>query len=330
MRQHALTWLGLGMLAAAFVVGSSARHLDAAGTTELALTPASQNRSVGDEFEIQFSAQNFQNMGAFEVRVGFDPDILEFVSATPTDLITSTGRMSSCSKYLGDDYIQYGCNTTGSADSGVNGGGEAATLRFKAIGAGTSSLVFRGWNLASPLGDDAWGEDNDGDGRFNEDPTDGFDYDDDGQMDEDGPESNLIRLAESVVRVVGEGEPTPQNLPSTPTPNAANLTPTAIPGANQSGTQREYLPSQSNGGDDDGSGVAGSRTGRVAPRSNSGSSTGSADGAAAGDSDFPIAGHGPGSGDKPAAPWLPVAALSIVGSALVFFGWRSSRSARTG
>ena len=136
------------------VVGGTQGVSGQAGAT-LSLAPPSTNATQGgDMFEVDVNVQNVQNLGAYEIVLTFNADVLEYVSAYDGGFLPSTGRTMTCFGYEasaatfnGWSALRLGCGTNGlisggQGKAGPNGNGTLATIQFKPKGSGTSDLIL--------------------------------------------------------------------------------------------------------------------------------------------------------------------------------------------
>jgi hypothetical protein len=248
----AAVWLGGLILAAAWRPYTGAQ---AAGTS-VSLQPASSVARRGQSFEVTVWIDDATNLGSHEVRLSYDPDIIQFESARGGDLLPSSGKQITCLTGVVDNVLgsaQFGCVTSGSvAEQGVAGSGVLSVFQFNAKGNGVSSVTFSKIELADLDGENCCGQ-----------PL----------------------LNEAAIRVIGASDPNTQNLPATPTQNPRALTPTAVPAdAAASPTQvRELLSAGASGGSS-GSGAT-QPSGTLAGSASNGASS-------SGDDSFPVAGYG--------------------------------------
>jgi hypothetical protein len=161
----------------------------------MSLTPPSQRVDEGDTVSVSVDLENVSNVGAWEIAIKYDPDILEFADYTSTSFLSATGRQAECPLAVEDEsngWVLIGCGTLGSG-SGPSGSATVATARFTALSSGVSDLEIVKAEITDPRG-----------------------------SDDCCPPS---KVNEAAVRV-GDGD-----MPPTPTPNPRKLTPTVPAGA---------------------------------------------------------------------------------------------------
>ncbi|MDZ4279119.1 MAG: cohesin domain-containing protein [Dehalococcoidia bacterium] len=164
-------------LIAAFLglAGVHGTPADAGGGTRVRLLPTASEVEYGDgsfTLRIEISDLNHHGkipydddddgepdrfersdgLGAFEIRMSFNPGVIEVQDAEEEDFLGSTGRDTQCfdqEPELGQ--YAFGCVSTGS-DVGAQGSGRLATVTLKPLANGTTYLALES-NLAGPLGD---------------------------------------------------------------------------------------------------------------------------------------------------------------------------------
>ncbi len=125
---------------------------------DLSISPATQSVELaGDQFCVQAWVEKSPELHAFEVTLGFPPDLLEGVSASLGPFLGSSGRESLL---LGPDIdndagrIRIGAFTNGD-NPGPTGDGELATVCFTPEKAGTAALNLMVGKLSGPNGVEA-------------------------------------------------------------------------------------------------------------------------------------------------------------------------------
>jgi hypothetical protein len=274
----ALGLIGAGMLTALVSLAGTPGGTSAAQGATVSLLPSSQNVDLGESLAVDVAIENATDIAAFEFRVKYDPDILELQDVSETDFLASTGRTITCPPITNEQARKttdawFGCATINTTNGPpVSGSGVLAHITFTAKGAGITYLTFVKLELADDFSDDC---------------------------------CSPISWNESSVRVVGSEEPTPENLPPTPTRDPAALTPTPIVGAPTPSTYLTPEPGQT------------SMTRTVdAVRASTGSGSDSSDsqGSAGGS---PRAGEGPGKAGPAWWPPLLAGLLAAAGASLL-------------
>lgn len=214
---------GYVLLAVGIVLFGSSLLLEtrvsrAAGSAT-ALQPPSQVVQLGDPLKIDIAVSGVTDLAGWEVRIKYDPSILEFASIEPTSWMDSTGRSTFCPSPSVDAVAgnaQMGCGTVDPSPPGPDGDGVVAHVTFSTIATGTSNLEIIKLELSNPSGDDCCGYVT--------------------------PNEGVVRVASAADAGSGDGA-----LPPTPTPNPVKLTPTPgglprTPGAALPGDQLRLTP----------------------------------------------------------------------------------------
>jgi hypothetical protein len=312
---------GMALMAAgaALVGGSVAGVSDAAGTATMAITPATQNVALGaDAFTVNVTAADVQDLGAYDITMKFNPNVLEYVSSAEGNYLTGTGRVQSCIGPKRDPHggtvienvningaLHFACNTFGSSAvaAGPSGSGVLGSVTFRPKSAGQSDLTLEGTQAGEPYVIRVPGADIvDVDGCTPTEPCkDNGDYGQTGLANTEGTGLDLTTL-NAVVAVYDPSQPTPTGVPPTPTPRAQATVNTQATVRAALGTPERTLTTPvpgSSGGTDGitgpdvgstGGGVAGTANGGGSAR---GSSTATAGTLGRGASGAPIAGYGP-------------------------------------
>lgn len=106
-----------------------------------------------DDFAIVAEVARVENLGAFDVRVTYDPRLLKFVSARPLEFLGGTGREVQCSETEARGLVQYSCLTLGNRPpTGPSGAGPLAELLFRPKVDGAAMLQVAFVKLAKPDG----------------------------------------------------------------------------------------------------------------------------------------------------------------------------------
>ncbi len=162
-------------------------------------------------------------LGAYDLKITYDPTVIQFVSVENRTFLGSTGRtVWPCTTQTGTTsptsaWVRFYCYTTGmpgnpASPPGPQGSGTLARVRFTGIAMTMTSLDISGSGLydiaARPLNATlvsgtasvgrcadvplpvhglTHGVNDDGDAQIDEDPVDNVDNDGDGRMDEDPP-----------------------------------------------------------------------------------------------------------------------------------------------
>lgn len=322
-------------LAGGTVVGTAAGGASGAATTKVAVTPASQNVAADAEsFSVNISAENVNNLAAFNFTIQFDNDILEYVGLVDGGYLRSTGRQQQCimpargpngesAAATANQYgaFNFGCTTLGitvgnEGIDGPSGTGTLATVTFKPKAAGDADVRLRGYpgdsEMPFVIRPAANADDNGEQGFTDLSPVEVC-----GTREEGGNCAPLVMdfdVQNGVVRVTAAGEPTPTGVPATPTQVTRQPTPdmqaTAQAVLGTPGRTLDRTPA-AGAGTGSGAGSSGRPSGTVA---GAGAQGGQQGGAGA-----PVAGYGPRQTDNP-WPERAGAALALTGIIAVAAG----------
>ncbi len=170
----ALTFLPV---AAAFLLGPMSAEAQGALPT-VQMLPGVKSVAVGDgPFDVRITVENLQHegqisydvnrdtvpdlfvpsigMAAFQFNIRYDPDVLSVIRADESpDLEGKTGRTYQCLQgSSAPEVFAFACFSGGTTPDGLQGDATLATVRFRAVGPGSSFLQLDG-ELAGPLSDD--------------------------------------------------------------------------------------------------------------------------------------------------------------------------------
>jgi hypothetical protein len=170
MRRWQGVWLGGGallILGALALMGAGARSASGQGAAVMSLSPASVQANIGgNQIDMDVKIDNADNLGAFEFTLKFDSSMLEYVSMTGSNFLSTTGRVQQC---IGPSYgpngespatiantygaFHFGCTTIGVSGNetkpGPSGSGKLAHIVFKTRGtAGETDIAFKGTGAA--------------------------------------------------------------------------------------------------------------------------------------------------------------------------------------
>ena len=119
------------------------------------LDPATQSVNVGEPVVVDVQVFAVNGLGAYEIEIPFDAELVSYVSVENGDLLGSSGRNPTCfgplPGALDKGIVLYGCVTSGSAP-GASGSGLLASVTFEATcatGGTTLDLVV---DLVDPFG----------------------------------------------------------------------------------------------------------------------------------------------------------------------------------
>ncbi len=110
----------------------------------LKVEPAQLEVAPNQRFQVQVTIADVENLGGFQVRLAYDPSVLEVKDAAVEEFLTSTGRTEiPVGPQVDNDggTVVLGAATFGDA-AGPNGSGVLATITCKALGEGSSELTL--------------------------------------------------------------------------------------------------------------------------------------------------------------------------------------------
>jgi hypothetical protein len=159
----------LVVAAAGFWLVSGAGRAAGAGGTILGISPASQNVALdSDPFMIDVTVSNVANLGAYDITLTFNKDVLEYIGIARGPFIGSSGRTASCiapfpgpngatatENVNNNGALHFGCNTVGIVQGdegkpGPSGDGTLMRVGFKPKAPGAADIVFRGFINGKP------------------------------------------------------------------------------------------------------------------------------------------------------------------------------------
>jgi len=170
MRRWQGVWLGGGallILGALALMGAGTKTASGEGAAVMSLSPASVQADIGGhQIDMDVKIANADNLGAFEFTLKFDSSVLEYVSMTGSNFLSTTGRVQQC---IGPSFgpngespaavantygaFHFGCTTVGVSGNetkpGPSGSGNLAHVVFKTRGtAGETDIAFKGTGAA--------------------------------------------------------------------------------------------------------------------------------------------------------------------------------------
>ena len=143
MRRYTAVALMLCVLAGVMTVASAAGSDPTAASISLAPNPLTLNVNSTGSVNVQIS--NAQNLGAFEFIIAFDPAVVNAMGVTLGPMLSSSTTYTA--NLLGPlinnttGTVRFAAYTLGTG-AGPNGSGVLASVQFKGLQAGTSSLNF--------------------------------------------------------------------------------------------------------------------------------------------------------------------------------------------
>lgn len=145
MRRFAVVAVVLCLLAAVITAASAAGG--APNAASISLTPNPLTIAVNNTGSVNVQISNAQNLGAFEFIIAFDPAVVNAVANGVTLGPMLTGSSTYSANLLGPlinnttGTVRFAAYTLGTGN-GPNGSGILASVQFKGMQAGTSSLNF--------------------------------------------------------------------------------------------------------------------------------------------------------------------------------------------
>jgi general secretion pathway protein D len=125
-------------------VGRPARIPDAGVElpVTLAVTPASMTQAVGSTFQVALTAANAHDLYSVPVQLKFDPKVLALVDMDSGPLLSQDGQaVALVHRDDGNGMVTLAATRPPNA-AGVNGQGVVATLTFKALATGNSTIAL--------------------------------------------------------------------------------------------------------------------------------------------------------------------------------------------
>ena len=145
----------LSLVLAVALPAPQAVSVSAPGTVVSVVAPATWAPD-GGSFEVRVEVREVAELGAFELKLAFDPVVLAFDAVEAGAFLGSTGRSVGCSKadFFTPQYdiFAFACTTDGQEPPGPSGGGVLATARFHPVGRGPSPMHLSSVSLLDILG----------------------------------------------------------------------------------------------------------------------------------------------------------------------------------
>jgi hypothetical protein len=92
------------------------------GPTVVRIDPASQSQLMGSILTVDVAIDAVTNLGAYELKLAFNPDVLDFVSVSNGSFLGSSGRTVFCPPpTIGANTVQFACATSGPTPDGLPG-----------------------------------------------------------------------------------------------------------------------------------------------------------------------------------------------------------------
>jgi hypothetical protein len=146
----------LGVIAITLAAFASSRPLTSAQdqTATLQAVATSKSVSTNKDVDVEIQGSELANLGAFQLVLSVDPNVLQPVSIDKTEFLASSGRETYCDPPTIDSAsILFVCTTLRPTPAnGVDGTGTLAIARFRSKGKGTTDLALSHVKLAHPDG----------------------------------------------------------------------------------------------------------------------------------------------------------------------------------
>jgi len=144
-------WMWLAVLPSLLVIGALHTAQSQAPSVVRIETPEGDLMPGGEAFGVTLVVDDVTNLGAFQFRLTYDPNIVQFQDVKEGQFLGSSGRPVEClPPNTPQGAIDFTCVTLGSTPEGPTGSGELATVTFQPTGSGTSPLHFDLLILADP------------------------------------------------------------------------------------------------------------------------------------------------------------------------------------
>ena len=144
-------WMWLAVLPALLAIVAAHTAQSQAPSVVRIETPKEDLKPGGEAFGVTVMVDDVTNLGAFQIRLTYDPNILQFQDVKEGQFLGSSGRPVEClPPNTPQGAIDFTCVTLGSTPEGPTGSGELATVTFQPLGSGTSPLHFDLLILADP------------------------------------------------------------------------------------------------------------------------------------------------------------------------------------
>ncbi len=134
----------------------TARYADGAFDVQVRLSGLNHHGRItydDDRDTVPDRAYESNGLGAYEIKLLFNPGVVKVVEAEPGDFAGSTGRNVQCfERNSTPGEYELGCASLGSAD-GPQGSGRLATITLRPLANGVTPLALEA-GLGGPLGDE--------------------------------------------------------------------------------------------------------------------------------------------------------------------------------
>jgi hypothetical protein len=111
---------------------------------------------AGSQFTATVRIDGVTDLGAYQLRPGFDETALRLISVQDGGFLGSTGRIPACQTSAPEGGVPtYFCVTAGTQPPGPSGSGVLASITLQALGAGTYDLTLGDVQVTTPNGTEA-------------------------------------------------------------------------------------------------------------------------------------------------------------------------------
>ena len=145
----------LGVIAVVCVTLVSFTFPTSAQDQTASVQPVVPSKSISNnkDVDVEVRADDLTNLGAFQIVLSVDSNILQPLSIDKTEFLGSSGREIFCPPPTIDSAsIYFACSTLRTTPAGVDGSGTLAVAHFRSKGKGTTDLVLSHVLLAHPDG----------------------------------------------------------------------------------------------------------------------------------------------------------------------------------
>jgi len=135
-------------------VGPTPTYTPTPGPVTVRVAPVSQEASLGIPFTVDIVVDNVVNLGAYELTLGFDPAILQYVDVENGSFLGSSGRSVNCLGPEGSGAsVRMVCVTLGPEPPGPSGSGVLATVTFLPVNTSIEpvNIKIEGIILTDPM-----------------------------------------------------------------------------------------------------------------------------------------------------------------------------------
>ena len=133
-------------------VGPTPTRTSVPGPATVRAAPVSQEANVGVPFTVDIVIDNAANLGAYELTLGFDPALLQYISVRNGSFLGSSGRSVYCLPPVQNQgSVHLVCLTLGPEPPGPSVSGVLATLTFLPLDTGETQVSIQEVILTDPM-----------------------------------------------------------------------------------------------------------------------------------------------------------------------------------